>query len=165
MTTYTAHADTIFDPDKPILGSTHLEARDNLIAALEGASGAPRLSVFALENPTAGDTAKFSITQNVTSVTTATASFNFMQTGTVRVTITKNSGTGTGISLFVIRTRAGSDTTMATGSYPISVDVPVLPGDKITMTGDVVSGTDSATFAIKTAGENLWPGVAGLIIS
>lgn len=40
MSEYTEHADAIFDPDTPILGSTHLEARDNLKAAREGSTGA-----------------------------------------------------------------------------------------------------------------------------
>jgi len=43
MTAYTNHPDAIFDPDKPILGSTHLEARDNLIAAMEGDPTAPNV--------------------------------------------------------------------------------------------------------------------------
>lgn len=44
MTTYTEHADEIFDPNRPILGSTHLEARDNLIAVAEGGLGAPKIA-------------------------------------------------------------------------------------------------------------------------
>jgi len=44
MTTYTVHADGLFDPAKPILGSTALETRDNLIAAAEGGSGAPKIA-------------------------------------------------------------------------------------------------------------------------
>jgi len=35
MTVYTTHADALFDPNAPILGSTHLEARDNLLSVIE----------------------------------------------------------------------------------------------------------------------------------
>lgn len=41
---YTVHPDAIFDPDKPVLGSTHLEARDNLIAVAKGETGAPKIA-------------------------------------------------------------------------------------------------------------------------
>lgn len=41
MTTYTDHADALFNTGKPILGAVHLEARDNLIATAEGSSDAP----------------------------------------------------------------------------------------------------------------------------
>ena len=51
MTTYTAHADALFDPDKPILGSTQLEQRDNLIAVAEGGTDAPRIRGLALAGP------------------------------------------------------------------------------------------------------------------
>ncbi|QDP55383.1 MAG: hypothetical protein Tp176DCM1853251_67 [Prokaryotic dsDNA virus sp.] len=44
MTTYTPHADALFDVGKPILGSTHLEARDNLIAVTEGDATAPKIN-------------------------------------------------------------------------------------------------------------------------
>lgn len=43
--TYTTHADALFDPDKPILGATHLEARDNLIAVAAGDTNAPKIAV------------------------------------------------------------------------------------------------------------------------
>lgn len=33
---YTTHADVLFDPEKPVLGATHQETRDNLIAVAEG---------------------------------------------------------------------------------------------------------------------------------
>ena len=49
MTSYTNHPDSIFDLGAPILGSTHLEARDNLIALAEGAEGAPKIKGLALE--------------------------------------------------------------------------------------------------------------------
>lgn len=43
MTAYTNHPDALFDPNKPILGSTHLEARDNLISLAEGDPTAPNI--------------------------------------------------------------------------------------------------------------------------
>lgn len=44
MTTYTDHADALFDPGKPILGSTGLESRDNAIAIADGGDNAPVLA-------------------------------------------------------------------------------------------------------------------------
>lgn len=49
MTSYTNHPDSIFDLGAPILGSTHLEARDNLIAMAEGDPTAPKINGLALE--------------------------------------------------------------------------------------------------------------------
>lgn len=51
MTAYTPHADALFDPDKPILGSTQLEQRDNLIAVTDGGTNAPRILGRALAGP------------------------------------------------------------------------------------------------------------------
>lgn len=51
MTDYTDHADSLFDAGAPVLGPTHLEARDNLIATAEGSNtgdGAPRVQGKAL---------------------------------------------------------------------------------------------------------------------
>lgn len=45
--TYTVHPDALFDPGAPVLGSTHLEARDNLIAVADGDPGAPRIDPIA----------------------------------------------------------------------------------------------------------------------
>ncbi len=41
MTAYTDHPDTIFDPLKPVLGSTGLQARDNLLGVLDTGTNAP----------------------------------------------------------------------------------------------------------------------------
>lgn len=41
MTNYTDHPDSILQPDKPVLASTQLEARDNLKAVAEGDTTAP----------------------------------------------------------------------------------------------------------------------------
>jgi len=55
MTDYTSHADSLFDAGKPILGVTHLEARDNLIASGEGSTGSPSFVPNYGANVAAGD--------------------------------------------------------------------------------------------------------------
>ena len=42
MTAYTQQADAIFDPLKPTIGATHLQARDNLLAVAESDATAPK---------------------------------------------------------------------------------------------------------------------------
>ena len=54
MTDYTDHPDSLFDTGAPILGSTGLETRDNLIATGEGASGSPSFVPNYGKNVTAG---------------------------------------------------------------------------------------------------------------
>ena len=152
MTDYTAHADALFDPDKPILGSTQLEQRDNLIATAEGATGAPRIVLKALETATAGDVVRSS--RAVSSVEEASFSFATMQSGTIRA-----KGTAAGSTNWAIaRYRNGVSTSIGSGvATSFSFDVPVLPFDLVNISWSD-SGPNNYTFSICTDGGNLWCG-------
>jgi hypothetical protein len=61
MADWTSIPDVTFDPDRPVLGSTHLAIVKNFEALAEGAASAPRVQTNALEanstlNATARDT-------------------------------------------------------------------------------------------------------------
>jgi hypothetical protein len=65
MADWTSIPDATFDPDRPVLGSTHLAIVKNFEALAEGATGAPKILTPAINNgavtneklvaPTAGD--------------------------------------------------------------------------------------------------------------
>ena len=163
--TFTVHADALFDPGAPVLGSTHLEARDNLVAAFAGEADAPGLSILALEPLVAGDTIRWEDEFAVVA-SSNTKDFDISQSGTVRCTITTAVGSGTIQTVSVSRTRLTSVTTLATGSStPFTVDASVEPGDRITFLASTSSGARTFRVRLNTDGENLWPGVFGLIVS
>jgi hypothetical protein len=56
MTTYTTHADALFDPGAPILGGVALQSRDNLIAVTEGDATAPSIALRAVAMAAGTDT-------------------------------------------------------------------------------------------------------------
>lgn len=158
MTTYTVHPDTIFDPDKPILGSTHLEARDNLIAAFEGAADAPGLSSKAVEDVTAGDVTRVEVPGG------GDYEFPVIQNGSVRAVAFVTGGDGSSAGTTISRRRAGVETVLFNGDLSLTriVDVTIQPGDVV-----VFSGTVSTVirYRLRTSGENLWPGSEFLTIA
>jgi hypothetical protein len=54
MADWTNIPDATFDPDRPVLGSTHLAIVKNFEALTEGAVNAPKITNAALDPPTAG---------------------------------------------------------------------------------------------------------------
>jgi hypothetical protein len=50
MADWTSIPDATFDPDRPVLGSTHLAIVKNFEALAEGASGAPRVQTLAVQD-------------------------------------------------------------------------------------------------------------------
>lgn len=169
MADYTPLADSLFDPGKAILGSTQLAQRDNYIAITEGATGAPRIMLPALERLSAGTTIR---SRNDTTIPTTSSdegtfvghSLSFIQSGEVRVSFTITDEGGGGRTTTVIRTRAGVETTLLTqktnGTY--TVDAAVLPGDiiRIQMVGTAGDAGRLSNCRFQTNGENIWPASA-----
>ena len=164
MTAYTAHADALFDPDKPILGSTQLEQRDNLIATAEGATGAPVVNIQALGKFTAGTTRRYydSTTSSTTSTSALTQySQDFWGSGVLRLTFeaTKGSGTATNtlrvlVNGVAIHTETPSSTVFETFTY----DITLALGDTLSI--DMRAGTGTAeirNIELLTDGEQLLP--------
>lgn len=165
MTAYTTHADALFDPSKPILGSTHLEARDNLISVTEGDSTAPKINLLALQKLVVGDSIR-SRRENVAISTGADElihSFTFLQSGDIRATVNRLSG---GDQAMISRTRSGTETTIvALVAANIVTDVSVIPGDTINLYARSVSGVPSGAsgYFSTDAAINLWPMPSGTV--
>ena len=168
MTAYTIHPDEIYDVGKPILGSTHLEARDNLIAMTEGDDAAPNIQFAALGRLTAGESLRV---QGPDVLVTGASTFGssithgFLQVGTVRCVVSYVSGQVT--TRRIVRARNGVSTTIASagGTADLTADVSVIHGDTLSLQGsggaDTGTGTHSAQ--IKVASGNLWVGVGGRV--
>lgn len=158
---YTPHLDSLFDPLKPILGGSHLEARDNLVSVAGGGVDAPRILLAALERLDAGDTLRSSSTVDVPDGEFASAiEFNVMQLGDIRCTCVSNSNLT--LTMRVMRTRNGVTDTLSTNNTrtPISVDFAVRPGDLVVIEGSGNQGAGNITGEILTDGASIWPGSA-----
>lgn len=170
MADYITVTDSAIDPDAPLTSELAYAWRDNCVAIAEGAVGAPRVYMRALERPTAGDIVRYS---RDTSVNIAGGSggvdgvalvLGIIQTGVIRCAIEKTAGNG---EIRIIRWRAGVNTTLAS-SIAIGVltfDVSVIPGDTIKVTYSVVAGgaLEYRNVRFSTGGEDLWPGPIDLI--
>ncbi len=151
-------------------GTTVTALRDNPVAIAEGALGAPRILLPALETIAAGNTIRSRFDAEVSGEHQLTGyGFAFIQTGSVRVTFEHRSSVGDG-NATVVRIRNGSETVLAThantGSYVArTVDVSVIPGDFVFV-------RNSASFAVpflrnvrfQTSGANLWPAPTGVLL-
>lgn len=157
MTAYTTHADSLFDPNKPILGSTHLEARDNLLSVAEGDDTAPKIDLPALERLAAGSNIRSRQDGVSIGVGTGTVhSFGFIQIGTIRCIINRSNAAA---STRVTRRRNGVDTVVvASAQADVSSDIDVIPGDVIFLEGDGTGGPFTFDGRFATDGGNLWPG-------
>ena len=164
MTAYTPHADALFDPDKPILGSTQLEQRDNLIATAEGATGAPVVNIQALGKFTAGTTRRYydSTTHSTTSTSFVTAySQDFWGSGILRLTFeaTRGSGSSTGTLMVLvngvaIHTESPSNVSFDTFTY----DITLALGDTLSIQQRAVTGTaEIRNIELLTNGEQVLP--------
>lgn len=169
MADFTTLADSLFTTGKPILGSSQIAQRDNYIAIAEGATGAPRILLPALERLSAGTTIR---SRNDTAIPPSASdegtfvghSLGFIQSGEVRVSFTITDASGGPRTTTVIRTRAGVETTLLTqkanGTY--TVDAAVLPGDiiRIQMVGTQDTAGRLSNCRFQTNGENIWPASA-----
>ena len=176
MTAWTTLLNALFIPGKPILGSTGAALRDNLAATMEGAAGAPRLQLEALPGLTPGSVIRSrndAIVSAGAVTTITTFALGFGQSGTVRVTLEHSGGAGGGVpAARVVRSRAGSETTLITWSNNTatyiarSVDVSVIPGDTIYVraVGGSAAASSVKNCRIQTNGERLWPFAADVIV-
>lgn len=177
MTAYTTHADALFDPNKPNLGSTHLEARDNLISVAEGDPTAPRVYVAAFERITAGATEKWKhipvLSEDSTSGFVVSFEFGIIQKGTVTVSYEHRSPSSGAQQAKVVRRRVIDGgggaavvetnflekTTTSSAFETISGDIDVQPGDALLFMQSVTASNTSEiqNLTISTGGEDLYP--------
>jgi hypothetical protein len=118
MADWTSIPDATFDPNRPVLGSTHLAIVKNFEALAEGASGAPRVLTAAI-NDAAVTTAKIA-NANVTTAKIANAN----------VTTEKLS----------VATRSFSGSISGIGSVSISLADEFSFSPRITSGGGSISG-------------------------
>jgi hypothetical protein len=144
--------------------------RDNPIAIAEGATGAQRIYLRALEQLTAGDLVRSSLDGEISVGMGESTNFliSFIQSGTVRFSFEHR------VSIISItRTRQGIQGTLSTfpspGNVwtPRSVDVSVLPGDTVRV---IATNTTAATEIIRlqrvsTSGADIWPAAESNIVN
>ena len=163
---------TSADPDFTV-DPTLLANRATIATAIAAAIAAADIQFASLPTLVVGDTVKISqIGDAFTAGTIEKTLFScgFVQAGSVRLTATygrvSTLGTIT-ITARVKRTRNGTTTTLLTvsttgTSSAISIDIPVIPGDIVSITlqttasDDIFRGFLSNT-AVKTAGDDIWP--------
>jgi hypothetical protein len=150
MADWTSIPDATFDPDRPVLGSTHLAIVKNFEALAEGAANAPRVKSGALVNPAAAATHLICRLQSVETGMTITSYPNAglnrffssaqhlgvmaLVPGVIRCRVEHRTEIGAFNSLVRIL-KNGSQviewSTLSTSFIARSVDVTVAPGDQI----------------------------------
>lgn len=142
MTGYTNISNALVQVGAKPFSTTVTALRDNPLAIAEGAASAPRIQLGALERLVAGDSIRFrDDAETIVDNTTAALSTPlFIQGGTFRLALEHRRNGGGTATFTVNRTRAGITTnivtyTDVTGTYVArSIDIDVIPGDRITMT-------------------------------
>lgn len=163
MTDYPTINDTQTDPGAPITSVLMKGVVDQPLAMFEGSANAPRLALKAIERLVAGDDVRSqAIGLSIASGSTDQIifSFSFIQIGTIRAEFTGN------VDKQVSRIRGGASSIMASagGVSPITVDVPVVPGDQIIFQGTTFgSAASGLNCSLKTDATNLWPGAAAIL--
>ena len=161
MADWTTITETATDPDAPVTSSLIKALRDNPSAIAEGASGATRIRVGALQRLAAGANIRLGVSGTFTP---ETCGFSLVQKGTIRVSVDLRDSW----SVTVTRSRGVTDTVVLTGSVTsgtfatVSGDFSVNPGDNITITFSGSSpGQDASNLYVMTSGADIFP--VGLI--
>lgn len=156
-------------PGEPWTSAKAIAAFENLDASFEGVSGAPRLYLRSLEQLAVGSAIRsrndgpVSVTSGAGADAAATPlQFDFMQFGTIRMTAQLTT-VEAGANLTFQRLRNGVWSTLSTFTTTAvhTVDVAVLPGDRLSMVLFAGAGIITITgqnFRFQTNGQDLWPG-------
>lgn len=164
MTSYLTITDSEVDPDAPLTSGLGYRWRDNPIASFEGAPGAPRLAIDALENPTLGDVVRYSDASTYSSGTgftyVPTWKYLFVQTGEVRLTFTQTPAGGSTSDLQLVLNGSVLTTYSTSTTAARSIDLTIAKGDTLLIQHRANNASNAASLSLirlKTAGENLWP--------
>ncbi len=140
----------------------------NVVAAMQGSAGAPRLAPEALGSITAGDVVQIGLAAEKSFTATGDVQrIGISQIGTIRVKLNlRHAGSGMA-TVSLIRQRNGSNTTLQTWTTSdtataYSLDAAVIIGDEllISIMSMLVVGTVYVKdVAFCTDGERLWPGI------
>ena len=177
MADWTDVLDTNLEPGKPIRSVDIIAIKDNTIAMGQGATGAQRMTLLAIEELTAGSTIR---SRKDTEVSTSGAellqhTFAFFQRGTIRVTA-KHKASSLAVSVLYFKRRRNRTTatvaswsTTSTSYITRTYDVSVLPGDTITISHQQTAAGSEFYLSyckearFQTNGENLWPGAGAAL--
>lgn len=170
MADYNPILDAETDPEAGLRSSLFKRMVANPIAIAEGAVGAPRIRIGALQRLTAGDEIRSRSDSEFTGTSaTDLHAFSFVQAGTIRMSAEfRNTNAIPTPTVNLNRTRNGTTTTVATltgvsgATYATrTADVDVLPGDSLQFARPAIgTGTLSVrNMRFMTDGEDLWPGV------
>jgi len=143
-------------PGEPFTSAKALAFFENPVAMAEGAVNAPRNVLKSIERISAGAFTRATRTESFNALEVRVIlELGFLQIGTVRVAFTSSLS----VSKTIVRRRAGSNTTLVSGTGSLSVDASVIPGDLITCTGTAAQSQSDTSFTVtfSTNGENLWP--------
>lgn len=164
MTDYIPYTPQEYAVEAPATAAHFGRWFQNWEAGFEGAVGAPRLRIGALQRLNPGAAVRWRMDAEQTGSANADlAAVAFMQSGTVRVACDiKCSNSGT---VAVVRRRAGVETVLATyalttGYVTKATDCPVLPGDAVFLRAALTIGSWFVrNWRFQTAGEDLFPGI------
>ena len=166
MTTYTAIPLSQIDPQSPVTQTLMTLLRDNPIAIMEGAAGAPRMYLRAFEYLTVGDEVRAELPGVAASSLWTDADFqgNFYlaQSGAFRLKL--NIDSVDGHTVLLRRTRAGVVSTVDTFVQPAATatdftsNVPCIAADGFHLAVETVTSAITVTnYQICTNGEDLYP--------
>jgi hypothetical protein len=171
MPAYIPITDAQTDPDAPLTSELAKQWRDNPIAIIEGATGAPRILLSARERLIVGDSIRL---ETLGSVASGTGSFGAVvsifepvQAGTFRLKFGHNRGVGGTVLTEVRRTRAkvttteGSFTASTSTDTLVTADLPCQPGDVFAIRtrnsgGGGAAAVNNLTVCVDSA-TYLWP--------
>ena len=169
MSDYIGITEAQSNPFAPLTSELVKQLRDNPIAIAEGAAGAPRLYLRSLEQLEAGDQIRSRRDEERefegAAVENPIYSFSFIQFGAIRVRYDVRVTSGSGTAR-VRRIRNGVSTvvnsfSVTNTSYTtVSVDVSVIAGDTILVTGEAGAANVIVfrNLRFSTGGQDLWPG-------
>lgn len=142
----------------------------NVVAAMQGSAGAPRLAPEALGSITAGDVVQIGLAAEKSYTAVGELQrIGISQSGTIRVKLNiRRAGGGGGTNTAaLIRRRDGIGTTLQTWTFTTtataySLDAAVIIGDELLISITAMPGGGTVyvkDVAFCTAGERLWPGI------
>ena len=165
MATWEVPIDSQTDPDAPITSQLGKRWDNNVIAAFQGASGAPGVSLTALEDLAAGSSIRWQILSTASTsslVFESIQKWRFVQEGVVRITLTQQRTSGSGSHIVEVRKNGSVEQTWATDgtAQSRSLDMTLSLGDTVEVfhRADTSGGAgQTADLRLRTNGEYIYP--------